>query len=38
MKYISQLIGELMPAKKRGETKFITTNSLKHVMRFEVTD
>ena len=38
MKYISQWIGELMPAKKRGETKFISTNSIKHTMRFEVTD
>lgn len=38
MKFINQLIGELMPAKKRGTTKFITTNDLKKVMHYEVTD
>ena len=27
-----------MPARKRGETKFITTNSLKHVMAYELQD
>lgn len=37
MKIIKQLVEELMP-KPRGETKFITTNSLKNVMLFEVTD
>lgn len=36
MKYINQLIGELMPSKKRGSTKFVNSNHVKHAMRYEL--
>lgn len=38
MNYINQLMREYMPAKKRGHTKFITTNKVSHWNKLEVID